>query len=106
MSEIDRYKTLLEAIEKERQHEEKYYAEIAKQKTDKDRIEAGVLLTSLFIKKKYYTIGEFVEIQLEITKNNDKPNKFKTGAGVIVRLLRCVPHVSCLRCMDLSLSSA
>ena len=34
MSEIDRYKTLLDAIEKERQHEEKYYAEIAKQKTD------------------------------------------------------------------------
>ncbi|MFT4534707.1 MAG: ATP-dependent RNA/DNA helicase IGHMBP2 [Saprospiraceae bacterium] len=84
MSEIDRYKTLLDAIEKERQHEEKYYAEIAKQKTDKDRIEAGVLLTSLFIKKKYYTVGEFVEIQLEITKNYDKPNKFKTGAGVIL----------------------
>ncbi len=82
MSDIDRYKTLLDAIEKERQHEEKYYAEIAKQKTDKDRVEAGVLLTSLFIKKKYYTVGEFVEIQLEITKNHGKPNKFKTGAGV------------------------
>jgi superfamily I DNA and/or RNA helicase len=84
MSEIDRYKIMLDAIEKERQHEEKYYAEIAKQKTDKDLIEAGVLLTSLFIKKKYYTVGEFVEIQLEITKNHNKPNKFKTGAGVVL----------------------
>lgn len=82
MSNTDRYKTLLDAIEKERQHEEKYYDAIAKQKTDKDRVEAGVLLTSLYIKKKYYTIGEFVEIQLEITKNHGKPNKFKTGAGV------------------------
>jgi len=82
MSDTDRYKTMLDAIEKERQHEEKYYAAIAKQKTDKDRVEAGVLLTSLYIKKKYYTIGEFVEVQLEITKNHGKPNKFKTGAGV------------------------
>ncbi len=84
MSEIDRYKTMLEAIEAERRQEEKYYAEIAKQKTDKDRVEAGVLLTSLFIKKKYYTVGEFVEVKLEITKNFDKPNKFKTGAGVVL----------------------
>jgi len=84
MGEIDRYKTMLDAIENERLHEEKYYAEIAKQKTDKDRVEAGVLLTSLFIKKKYYTVGEFVEVKLEITKNYDKPNKFKTGAGVIL----------------------
>jgi len=82
MSEMDRYKSLLEAIEKERQQEEKYYLEIAQQKTDKEKVEAGVLLTSLYIKKKYYTIGEFVEIQLEITKNFDKPNKFKTGAGI------------------------
>ena len=82
MSGTDRYKVLLDAIEKERQHEEKYYEAIAKQKSDKELVEAGVLLTSLFIKKKYYTIGEYVEIQFEITKNFDKPNKFKTGAGI------------------------
>lgn len=82
MSENDRYKVLLEAIEKERAQEEKYYADIATQKTDKEKVDGGVLLTSLFIKKKFYTIGEFVEVQLEITKNHDKPNKFKVGAGV------------------------
>lgn len=82
MNESDRYKILLEAIEKERAQEEKYYAEIATQKSDKEKVEGGILLTSLFIKKKFYTIGEFVEVQLEITKNLDKPNKFKVGAGV------------------------
>lgn len=78
----DRYKQLLVAIEKERLAEETYYSEIAKQKTDKEKIEAGILLASLVLNKKYYTIGEYVEVQLEQTKNFDKPNKFKVGAGV------------------------
>lgn len=80
--EQDRYKQLLTAIEKERLTEESYYSEIAKQKTDKEKIEAGIQLASLVLTKKYYTIGEFVEIKLEQTKNFDKPNKFKVGAGV------------------------
>jgi len=80
--ENDRYQRLIDAIELERQQEEKYYAEVSKQKTEKDRVDAGILLTSLFIKKKFYTIGEFVEVQLEITKNFDRPNRFKVGAGV------------------------
>ena len=37
----DRYRRLLVAIEKEREAEEIYYAKIAKQKTDKEKIEAG-----------------------------------------------------------------
>lgn len=80
--EQDRYKQLLEAIEKERLAEEIYYSEIAKQKTDKEKIEAGILLASLVLTKKFYTIGEYVEVQLEQTKNADKPNKFKVGASV------------------------
>lgn len=80
--ENDRYKQLLQAIEKERAAEEVYFAEIAKQKTDKEKIEAGILLASLVITKKYYTIGEFVEIKFEQTKNSNKPNKFKVGASV------------------------
>lgn len=80
--ENDRYKQLLVAIEKERQAEEIYYSDIAKQKTDKEKIEAGILLASLVLNKKFYTIGEYVEVQLERTKNFDKPNKFKVGASV------------------------
>jgi len=80
--ENDRYKQLLVAIEKERLAEEIYYSNIAKQKSDKEKIEAGILLASLVLNKKYYTVGEYVEVQLEKTKNFDKPNKFKVGAGV------------------------
>ncbi|MEE9438961.1 MAG: hypothetical protein V3V14_08185 [Saprospiraceae bacterium] len=69
MEDKDRYKKLLLAIEKERQNEEDYYAAIALEKTDKEKIDAGILLTSLFVKKKFYTVGEYVEVQLEITKN-------------------------------------
>lgn len=82
MVENDRYQLLLDAIEQERLQEEKYYAEISKQRSEKERVDAGILLTSLYIKKKYYTIGEFVEVQLEITKNQNRPNRFKVGAGV------------------------
>ena len=78
----DRYKDLLNAIEKERQTEEAYYAQMASQKSDKEKIEAGILLASLVLVKKFYTIGEYVEVQLERTKHFDLPNKFKVGAGV------------------------
>ena len=78
----DRYKDLLNAIEKERQTEEAYYAQMASQKSDKEKIEAGILLASLVLVKKFYTIGEYVEVQLERTKDFDLPNKFKVGAGV------------------------
>ncbi|MEM9545290.1 MAG: AAA domain-containing protein [Bacteroidota bacterium] len=80
--EQDRYRQLLIALEKERQAEEKYYAELSSQKTDKEKIEAGILLASLVLIKKYYTIGEYIEVKLEQSKNIDKPNKFKVGAGV------------------------
>ncbi|MDF1696491.1 MAG: AAA domain-containing protein [Saprospiraceae bacterium] len=80
--ENDRYKKMLIAIEKERLAEEIYYSEISKQKTEKEKIEAGIMLASLVLEKKYYTIGEYVEIKLEQTKNFDRPNKFKVGASV------------------------
>jgi len=80
--ENDRYRQLLVGIEKERQQEEIYYSELSRQKTDKEKIEAGILLASLVLTKKYYTIGEYVEVKLERTKDIDKPNKFKVGAGV------------------------
>ena len=50
--ENDRYKQLLVAIEKERSSEEVYYAEIADQKSEKEKIEAGILLASLVLSKK------------------------------------------------------
>ncbi len=84
MEEQDRYKKLLLAIENERHHEEEYYRQIAKQKTDKEKVAAGILLKSLFIKKKHFSLGDYLEVQLEITKDFDTPNKFKSGIGVLL----------------------
>ena len=84
--EKDRYRRLLEAVEKERLAEELYYREISQQKTSKEKIEAGILLASLVLTKKYYTIGEYVEVQFEQSKNFDIPNKFKVGAGVYLSI--------------------
>lgn len=77
----DRYKSLLQAIEEERKQEEKYFREISKQRSNKEKVEAGILLTSLRLKKKHFTIGEYSEIQLEITKPKSQTNKFRVGTG-------------------------
>lgn len=77
----DRYKQLLEAIEEERKSEEQYYANLAKQKTTKERVSAGVLLTHLTLEKRYYTVGEYVELKLHRTKDVSAPHKFKVGVG-------------------------
>jgi len=80
--DLDRYHQLLLAIEEERQQEEQYYREISESKTDKEKIESGILLSNLAIQKLYYTIGEYMEIQLSPNNNQKISNKFKPGIGV------------------------
>ena len=75
--DLDRYHQLLLAIEEERQQEEQYYREISESKTDKEKIESGILLSNLAIQKLYYTIGEYMEIQLSPNNNQKISNKFK-----------------------------
>ena len=79
-----RFKVLLEAIESERKQEEDYYRNLSQLKSAKERIESGILWHPLRLNKKFYTVGEFIELQFEKTKNLNKPHKLKVGAGVTV----------------------
>ena len=79
-----RYHNLLKAIEEERKNEEAYYRELSKSATPKDKIESGILWYPVDIVKQRYTIGEFVEIEVERTKHLDKSHKLKTGVGCTV----------------------
>ena len=79
-----RYHNLLKAIEEEIKNEEAYYRELSKSATSKDKIESGILWYPVDIVKQRYTIGEFVEIEVERTKHLDKSHKLKTGVGCTV----------------------
>lgn len=79
-----RYKDLLNAIEEERKNEEAYYRELSKSATPNDKIESGILWYPVDIVKQRYTIGEYVEIEVERTKHLDKSHKLKTGVGCTV----------------------
>ena len=79
--EEDRYKVMLGAIEAERRHEEQYFKNLLSQKTEKEKIQSGVVWSSLELRKKHYTVGELVELEFERRSNLDQPHLFKTGVG-------------------------
>ncbi len=78
----EHFNKMLENIEAERAHEEKFYDELQSKKSLQDRIDAGVLWHPALISKINYTLGELIEIQLEKVKHFDTSHKFKSGAGV------------------------
>ncbi|MBT8233212.1 MAG: AAA family ATPase [Bacteroidia bacterium] len=78
---LERYDKLLEAIECERTEEEKYYRSLAADKSIKEKMEAGILWYPVIMTKHFYTVGEYLEIQFEKTRNTNVPHKLKTGMG-------------------------
>ena len=80
-----RLKRLIDAVEEERKIEESYYANIANSKTKKEKVESGFLLYPVTIARKSYTLGEYVELQLDLPPSlNISKSKFRTGAGCIL----------------------
>jgi len=84
MEKNNRFGTILEAIEAERKQEEQYYRTLSLQKTQQERIKSGILWHPLRLTKKFYTVGEFIELQLEKTKIDNLPHKLKVGAGITI----------------------
>jgi len=82
--ETDRYDQLLEAIEFEREEEHNYYQSLSKDKSIKEKIEAGILWYPLEIIKQHYSVGEQIEVIFEKTKNLNLPHKLKSGAGCLL----------------------
>jgi len=84
MEKHNRFATILEAIEAERKQEEQYYRILSTQKSQQEKIKSGILWHPLQLVKKFYTVGEFIELQLEKTKLLNLPHKLKVGAGITV----------------------
>ncbi len=75
---------LSEAVEFERKHEERYYRNLSITKTKAEKKEAGILLYPLKLLKKYYTVGEYIELKLEKGSPSQKAHKINVGAGVLL----------------------
>lgn len=75
----DRYKTILDAIELERQEEEDYYISLAENKSIKEKIDSGILWYPVDMISHFYSIGEKIEVNVERVKHLNTPHKLKSG---------------------------
>lgn len=77
----DRYLQILDAIEEERKSEEIYYRNLSAQKTIQQKAEAGIIWYPVQINSMHYTVGEYIEIEVERKKGVTDSHKFKSGKG-------------------------
>ena len=77
----NRYDLLLKAVEVERRQEQIYFQSLSQQKSQSEKIEAGILWSPLEITRKHYTVGELIELELERTRHLNLHHKFKVGVG-------------------------
>jgi len=87
MESKDRYDLLLEAIEEERKEEEYYYKNLLAQKSLKEKSNAGVLWYPCAFSKSHFTVGEQIEVELELPIEKLGPHKLKSGKGVHIFIL-------------------
>ena len=84
MDKYQRYYDLLEAIEAERSAEERYYHNLRASGSLADRIKSGLAWHPVEIIKRHYTVGEFVEVEIQQRKPSNEAHRFKTGMGCIL----------------------
>lgn len=76
---LNRYYTLLLAIDAERKHDEQFFKALSESKTVQQKANAGFLWYPVNIVKKSYTIGEYLEVEVQRTKNTDTSHRFSEG---------------------------
>ncbi len=77
----DRIERLIKAINGERKQEEDFFSRYNAQRTLQERVDAGLLWYPIQINRKSFTIGEYLEVEIERTKNLDKPHKISVGTS-------------------------
>jgi superfamily I DNA and/or RNA helicase len=76
-----RYLTLLKALEAERSNELAYFKNINDNKSNKQKIDLGVLWYPVEISRKSYGNGDFIEIEIKKLKHLDTSHQFKEGVA-------------------------
>ncbi|MCO6463820.1 MAG: hypothetical protein J5I52_06685 [Saprospiraceae bacterium] len=86
MNEIHpRFTQLLEAIEAERKQEEAFYYDLHVSKSLQDKRASGFVWYPIKITKKFYTVGENIEIVVERNDLSvDIDHKFSVGMAAVL----------------------
>jgi len=86
MEQKNRILQLLSAVDAERKSEAAYFKEVLAKESIHKRVSEGWAWHPVKILRKYYTIGECVEVELERTGQVDTPHKFKVGMSAALRV--------------------
>ncbi|MFZ1751617.1 MAG: AAA domain-containing protein, partial [Saprospiraceae bacterium] len=73
-----RYQQILKAIDAERNHEEQFFKNLSVSKSLKEKADTGFVWYPVKIVRKSYTIGDYVEVEVERDTSNQS-HKFSEG---------------------------
>jgi len=80
----NRYQTLLKAIDAERKHDEAFFKSLNESKTMQQKVNVGFVWYPVNIIRKSYTIGEYLEIEVQRTKNLENSHRFSEGMAASI----------------------
>lgn len=79
---LDRYYQFMKAIDAERRHDEAFYRNLNESKSIKEKVEGGFSWYPVKIVRKSYSIGEYIEVEVERSIVMDKSHKLSEGMAV------------------------
>jgi ATP-dependent RNA/DNA helicase IGHMBP2 len=76
-----RYTDLIKGIDAERKHEVAFFKNYQTNKTNQEKISMGLLWHPVKINRKSFTIGDYLEIEVERTKYTEQSHRFTEGVS-------------------------
>lgn len=83
-AETNRFTRILAAIEAERRHDEAFYKELSDRKSLQEKVAMGFLWYPVTINRSWYTVGEYLELEILRKKDDTSSHVFKEGMAVIL----------------------
>lgn len=80
----NRYQTLLKAIDAERKHDEAFFRSLNESKTLQQKVNAGFMWYPINILRKSYTVGEYLEVEVQRIKNTENSHRFSEGMAASI----------------------
>ena len=79
--ELVRFEKLLKAIDEERKHEERFFKEMHQSKSLQEKVKFGFVWYPVQLVRKYYTVGEYLEVEIDRNPEGAVPHKFSEGSA-------------------------
>jgi superfamily I DNA and/or RNA helicase len=82
--ELVRFEKLLKAIQEERKHEERFFKDIHHSKSLQEKVSTGFVWYPVQAMRKSYTVGEYIEVELERNTDQKISHKFSEGSAALL----------------------